>query len=88
MNIYLLWKERFNIIFTNLLSLKILFGSNETEFGSDGYLGGLLTFTEYIPSTKTLREAISLLPTETAVTSYGPCAVLVLGGITLTEITE
>lgn len=77
-----------SLIFTDLLSLRILFGSDETEFSSNGYLGGLLTFTKYIPSTKTLREAVLELPTETAVTSYGPYAVLVLGGITLTEITE
>lgn len=77
-----------SLIFTELLSLEILFGSDETGFSSRGYVGGLLTFTEYIPSTKTLREAISLLPTETRISSTGAYAVLVLGGITLTEITE
>ena len=77
-----------SLIFTNLLGLKILFSESETEFNRYGYLGGLLDMTVYVPSSKTLREAISLLPTETAVTSNGPYAVLVLGGITLTEITE
>ena len=76
------------MIFTELLRLEILFGSDETEFSSRGYLGGLLTMTVYIPSTKTLRKAISLLSTETRISSTGPYAVLVLGGITLTEITE
>ena len=77
-----------SLIFTSLLGLRISFGSNETEFNRNGYLGGLLDMTVYVPNSKTLREAISLLPTETAVTSTGPYAVLVLGGITLTEITE
>lgn len=77
-----------SLVFTNLLGLKILFGETETEFNRNGYLGGLLDITVYVPSSKTLREAISLLPTETAITSTGPYAVLVLGGITLTEITE
>lgn len=77
-----------SFIFTTSLGLKLLFGSSETEFNRSEYLGGLLDMTVYVPNSKTLREAISLLPTETAITSYGPYAILVLGGITLTEITE
>lgn len=77
-----------SLIFTDLLSLRMSFATTETGIGRSGYLGGLLDFTIYVPNSKTLREAISLLPTETAVTSTGPYAMLVLGGITLTEITE
>ena len=77
-----------SLIFTNLLALRILFGETETEFNRNGYLGGLLDMTVYVPNSKTLREAISLLPTETTINSTGPYAILVLGGITLTEITQ
>ena len=77
-----------SLIFTNLLALRMSFAATETEIGRSGYLGGLLDFTVYVPNSKTLREAISLLPTETAITSTGPYAILVLGGITLTEITQ
>ena len=77
-----------SFIFTTNLGLKLTFDSNETGISNNGYLGGLLDFTVYVPNSKTLREAISQLPTETTINSYGPFAVLVLGGITLTEITE
>lgn len=77
-----------SLIFKNLLGLRMEFSSDETGIRSDGYLGGLLSMTVYVPNSKTLREAILELPTETAITSTGPYAVLVLGGITLTEITE
>ena len=77
-----------SFIFTTSLGLKLTFGGSETEFNRSEYLGGLLDMTVSVPNSKTLREAISLLPTETYISSYGPRAILVLGGITLTEITE
>lgn len=77
-----------SLIFTSILSLKMSFGTTETEIGRSGYLGGLLDFTIYVPNSKTLREAILQLPTETTINSTGPYAILVLGGITLTEITQ
>ena len=77
-----------SFIFTTSLGLKLSFSGSETEFNGSEYLGGLLDMTVYVPNSKTLREAISLLPTETYISSYGPRAILVLGGITLTEITE
>ena len=78
-----------SLIFTTSLGLELTFGDNgQIEFNNSQYLGGLLDMTVYVPNSTTLRDAISQLPTETAVTSYGPFAILVLGGITLTEITE
>ena len=62
--------------------------NNNAYLKRDGYLNGFLNFEVNPPYSSTLREAISLLPTTTTGTSLGIYALLILGVITLTEITE
>ena len=60
--------------------------NNNVYLKRDGYLNGFLDFDISTQASKTLREAISLLPTTTTGTSSGVYALLILGVITLTEI--
>ena len=74
------------LYFNSSLYFVLEINNNNAYLKRDGYLNGFLEFDISAQSSKTLREAISLLPTTTTGTSSGIYALLILGVITLTEI--
>ena len=75
--------------FENHLFFQLNFGSSGiANICSEGYLHGFLDFNINFPYSTTLKEAILQLPTTTSGSSSGIYALLILGAITLTEISE
>ena len=75
--------------FENPLFFQLNFGSSGiANICSEGYLHGFLDFNINFPYSTTLKEAILQLPTTTSGSSSGVYALLILGAITLTEISE
>ena len=75
-------------VFSNVLYFRIELSSGVARIGANGYLNGFLDFNISCSYSNTLREAIALLPETTRASSSGLYGLLVLGGITLTEISE
>ena len=75
--------------FENPLFFQLNFGSSGVAtLRSEGYLNGFLDFNVTFSYSITLKEAILQLPTTTSGSSSGIYALLILGAITLTEISE
>lgn len=74
------------LYFNSSLYFILEINNNNAYLKRDGHLNGFLDFDISAQASKTLREAISLLPTTTTGTSQGIYALLILGVITLTEI--